>query len=72
MKDITLKAKRESIGLSRESVAETLTDMGIPMTVRMLQDRENGVSNIKAEELVALCKIYDIDNVEDIKLTYKK
>lgn len=58
------KALRVNAEMTREDLCKRFNDMGIIMTLRMLVDRENGITKWTGVEVVALTKIFDVEAKE--------
>ena len=58
---------RKKNNLTQIEVIDLLSEKGIELTPQKLSYRETGKSKITAEEFIALCEIY---NVQDIKETF--
>ncbi len=65
-----LKTTRNSKNLSVEFVVEQLKKFDIKLSTKTLYGYENGVSMPDAYTLLALCSIYDIDDIM-LELGYK-
>lgn len=59
----TLKAKRKDMGLSVEAVCGQLNSYGIDLSKNTLYNYESGYRQPDADTLMALCEIYDIEDI---------
>lgn len=58
-----LKSRRKELGFSVDNVCEQLKDFDISISVKTLYNYETGFRKPDAETLLALCEIYEIDDM---------
>ena len=68
MQKLTPKAIRINMGLSRTEMVYELNKHGVTITERMLTDRENGVVDWSALEIIGIMGIAKIDDYHVIDL----
>ena len=68
MQKLTPKAIRINMGLSRTEMVYELNKHGVTITERMLTDRENGVVDWSALEIIGIMDIAKIDDYHVIDL----
>lgn len=59
----TLKSERKKAGLSIETVCRQLNSYGIDLSKNSLYNYESGYRQPDADTLMALCEIYNIDDI---------
>lgn len=68
MVKITPKAIRINMGITQKEMAEKITALGVPMSERKLQEREQGNSKWTGTEIIALMTIAGIDDINVINI----
>lgn len=68
MLKLTPKAIRVNMGITRKEMVEKITALGVPMSERKLQDREQGKAQWTGTELIALMTIAGIDDINVINI----
>lgn len=68
MVKMTPKAIRINMGITQKEMAEKITALGVPMSERKLQEREQGNAKWTGTEIIALMTIAGIDDINVINI----
>jgi len=65
---LTPKAIRINMGITQKEMAEKIKALGVPMSERKLQEREQGNCKWTGTEIIALMTIAGIDDINVINI----